>query len=92
MIYKSEQQVYSSWDKDLDDFVTMLENLKIDNHAVVIVMGFLKRMQTDDAYKVNDVVHNLIKNWGRIDNPSAFIAKRISNIRKDCFPRSEYVY
>ena len=93
VIYKSEQQVYSSWDKDLGDFVAMLENLKIDKHAVVIVMGFLKRMQTDEAYDaVNDLIHNLIKNLAFIENPSAFIVKSISNIKKTCFPRSDCAY
>jgi hypothetical protein len=51
--------------------------------------AYLLATRFEDGWeKLNDIVHNLVKNYGRIDNASAFVASSCIKTRKTYIPKS----
>ena len=79
---------YISWDRNPDDLHLILTRLGCDEFAIAIAVNYVKRVGDEAFDEVNDVIHNLIKNWKWIVNASAFVTDGVVKKKKERFPKT----
>ena len=77
---------WASFDKNPEGMCAILESCGIDQRAQHEAWMLAQRFETGPE-ELNDIIHNLLRNWSHVGNPSAFVAKACMRIRNERIPK-----
>jgi len=77
---------WATFEKTPEGMCAILESCGVDQRAQHEAWMLAQRFESGPE-ELNDIIHNLLRNWSHVGNPSAFVAKACMRIRNDRIPK-----